>query len=92
MFYLTTHSTHFIYSYIGVGGLHKNPDSHRLLVNINLPSVLQNVDPDLPPLASHGLHLLKDRMNLKMERKILILKYCQVKSVRFNMHIQSKLL
>lgn len=30
----------------------------------SLPSVLQKADPDLPPLASHGLHRLSDLMNL----------------------------
>lgn len=35
----------------------------------NLPWVLQNADPDLPPLASQTLHRLKERINLKWRER-----------------------
>ena len=47
---------------------------------INKPWVLQNVDPDLPPLASHVKHRERDRMNLKRNAfyHYLLLLYCGV--------------
>lgn len=38
----------------------------------NWPWVLQNAEPDLPPLASHTLHLLRERINLESKKRVII--------------------